>query len=230
MPKKSPKPPGPIPVAIPSAVEMVGKTFGRLVVLKFSHSTKDYRRYWECKCACGQVCLVDGAYLRQSRTRSCGCLRRETERTCRVTHGQSRTALYGIWRTMISRCNNPNAVGYKKYGAVGISVCDRWAKSFEDFLSDMGPRPSPKHSLDRYPNQGGNYEPGNVRWATSSEQARNSKNAKILVYQGETRCLLEWCEKLQLPYETVKRRLQMGWSVADAFTKPLKNGSPVCRK
>jgi hypothetical protein len=93
--------------------------------------------------------------------------------------------LYGIWKGMLDRCYNPKSPSYKYYGALGVSVCERWRDSFQDFLADVGKRRSSKLSLDRYPNNSGDYEPGNVRWATSKQQNRNKKRSSK--YTGSLR-------------------------------------------
>lgn len=125
-------------------------------------------------------------------TESCGCLREEMRPNLHLTHGYSDTRLYGIWNSMIQRCTNPNVKAFKDYGGRGIRVCDKWLNSFEDFLADIGERPSLKHSLDRYPNNDGNYEPGNVRWATTQEQSRNKRDNHWLEYKGEIKIFKDW--------------------------------------
>jgi hypothetical protein len=120
---------------------------------------------------------------------------------------------------MLSRCTNPNFPKHKCYGARGIGVCDRW-RSYENFLADMGRKPSPLHSIDRIDNDG-NYEPGNCRWATSLEQARNKRNTMHIDMGGRIVCLREACEILGLSYNTAQRRLNaLGWSVEDTLSIP----------
>jgi len=103
---------------------------------------------------------------------------------------------------MIGRCYRPRNHRYAWYGGRGIRVCDRWRTSFEAFLADVGPRPTPRHSLDRIDNDG-DYEPGNVRWATSFEQSRNRRNVKLYTHDGETLTLSEWADRVGLPYSTL---------------------------
>lgn len=153
----------------------VGQRFTRLVVI--ARAGKDR---WRVRCDCGTEKNVYTQSLRTT-TKSCGCLKREVDAQRRgtLTHGQARRVdgkrppVYAVWAAMIQRCENPKAIGYERYGGRGIRVCERW-QSFADFASDVGERPSAKHSIDRIdPN--GNYEPGNVRWATAAEQARTRR-------------------------------------------------------
>lgn len=154
-------------------VDLVGRRFGRLVVVAFDGMASRSTSKWVCVCDCGSRPTVSGQHLRNGGIRSCGCLRREVAALVRRSHGRSLTAEYTTWSSMKSRCENRNDRSFKRYGAVGISVCGRWRDSFENFLHDMGPRPAGR-SIDRI-NGAGNYEPGNCRWATRSEQNLNRR-------------------------------------------------------
>lgn len=128
------------------------------------------------------------------------------------------TSTYRTWQGMLNRCRNRKKRQYQDYGGRGISVCERWA-SFEMFLSDMGERPSPKHTLDRIDNDG-NYEPGNCRWATYSEQARNSRRTRWLTVGDETMVLTDWAKRSGICDVTIYKRLQRGWSAERAVWDP----------
>jgi hypothetical protein len=128
---------------------------------------------------------------------------------------------YSIWSGMRSRCANAKRSDYKMYGGKGISVCERWM-CFENFFADMGPRPSPAHSLDRYPNQRGNYEPGNVRWATARQQANNTYDNRLVTHHGVTRSVSEWARVQGLTVSALFGRLNNGWSIARALLTPMR--------
>lgn len=181
----------------------------------------------ECRCDCGSIEVFRLPALRSGKTQSCGCLALEMaiERGHKYggqtkTHGGTGTAEYQIWLGMKARCLNPNSPGYERYGARGIGVCQRWIDSFPAFLADMGPRPSEVHSIDRYPNQSGNYEPGNCRWATAKEQARNTRGNVILEIDGRCLCVSEWAEELAVSASLIFHRLERGWSAEDALKNP----------
>jgi hypothetical protein len=131
---------------------------------------------------------------------------------------------YRTWINMKSRCYNPNTPQFYRYGGRGIGVCEQWRSSFKDFFCDVGSRPTPEHSLDRWPNQNGNYEPGNVRWATSIEQSRNLTNNRIVQVGGRSMTLAQAVEAAPVPYNTVLYRLRRGWSVDDALSRPAQKG------
>ena len=138
-------------------------------------------------------------------------------KTTRVKHGQTKTRLFSIWSCMIDRCRNQRNIAYKRYGGRGIKVCERW-KSFVSFKADMGEPPTSEHQLDRFPNNNGNYEPGNCRWATAKEQANNRRSSKLLMYSGRVQTMRQWCDELGLKYSTVTMRLwKYGWTIEQAF-------------
>jgi hypothetical protein len=159
-------------------VDLAGQRFGQLIVLERGRSNAKKARdaAWRCRCDCGAEKTVLGKNLRGGLTRSCGHLVSERMRA-RATHGESRplTPEYRTWGAMITRCENPHKTGFKNFGGRGVKVCDEWRNDFATFLAYVGRKPSPKHSLDRWPDNDGDYRPGNVRWATTKEQRANQR-------------------------------------------------------
>lgn len=160
---------------------LAGQKFGRLVVTGFSH--REGSSYlWNCKCDCGNESKVRAYGLKSGKTQSCGCLRTERRIEKITKHGNSikskgKTPEYVAWQEIKRRCYNPKFRQFSDYGGRGITVCDRWKDSFENFLIDMGEKPAPNHSLDRI-DVNGNYEPSNCRWADRILQQRNQRVRK----------------------------------------------------
>lgn len=165
-----------------SAIDMVGQRFGRLLVIaRHGACALNGGATWSVVCDCGRGAVVPRGSLISGRTKSCGCLAAEAgvrnapiAHAAATKHGQHLTRLYRAWTSMKSRCLTPSAGNYSRYGAKGVRVCDEWQRSFEAFADHVGEPPTPKHTLDRK-NPFGNYEPGNVRWATPKEQANNRR-------------------------------------------------------
>ncbi len=178
-------------VSEPHLPSLVGQTFGRLTVLRKDAVLERGAATWVCQCTCGKIAIVRQLNLRNGNTRSCGCYQAETRRIANRKHGKSTTREYRTWDGIKKRCRDPKQHNYKYYGGRGIKVCDRWLHSFENFLEDMGPKPTPyrSYSIDRI-NPNGDYAPDNCRWATAAEQERNKrrllteldiKNIKVLL-------------------------------------------------
>lgn len=202
--------------------DLTGLVYGRLLVSEFSHASSG-KMYWLCVCSCGRSAVVVAGNLRSGHARSCGCLQREARASVgkeNRTHGKHRTPEYRTWAAMLHRCTNPNANNYRDYGGRGISVCESW-KRFENFYAYMGPRPSPKHSIDRIDNDG-NYEPGNCRWASNRQQNRNTRSNVCLSHQGKTQCIAAWAEELDAPVQTIFSRVKRGWSIGRIVATPIQ--------
>ncbi len=140
-----------------------------------------------------------------------------------ATHGLSQIPEYQVWRAMIQRCEKPTSAMYPHYGGRGIAVCERWRDSVVNFVSDMGRRPTDKHSLDRI-NNDGPYSPENCRWATVEEQIANTSVARLLTFNGETMTISGWSRRTGLGRFTIAQRLDRGWTVERALSAPPKMG------
>lgn len=164
--------------------------------------------------------------LRSGGTKSCGCYAREKLSSISTKHGHTKnrrvTSEYRAWCKMKERCNNKKDKCYPNYGGRGIKICDRWECSFENFLEDMGYKPSSKHSIDRI-DVNGDYRPSNCRWATAKEQARNKTNNRVIHYKGKELCSSHWGEVLGMHRSTIEQRLDRGWSVEKALTTPVRH-------
>ncbi len=171
----------------------------------------------ECSCACGSgLRLYRLTSLQVGHTKSCGCWNAAS----RITHGQTQASEYRAWCAMKARCLNTKTGCYKNYGGRGITVCDEWRDSFKAFFAHIGPRPSPNHSIDRYPDNNGNYEPGNVRWATAPQQRRNSRQNTYLTINGETHCLADWARIAGVGNSAFSGRIKRNWPKEKLLSPP----------
>lgn len=196
----------------------IGERFSRLVVVAV---TPGLRNSVTARCDCGATWKGNITTLRSGATKSCGCFNLDAISGRNTTHGMSKTPEYRAWKALKKRCYNMNGPDYPLYGARGIRVCNRWLEDFVNFFMDMGERPSSKHSVDRI-DSNGNYEPGNCRWATALQQARNTSRNVRYEYQGRSLTIKEWCDELNLPLGSIKSRLADGWEVESAFETPVK--------
>ncbi len=199
-------------------VNIRGLRFGRLVAMELTELRIDRSVAWICMCDCGNWCIRSGRNLRNERTTSCGCKRDEFLRgETAIIHGMSKLRTYKIWSSMKHRCADPKN---KYYGGKGVSVCKRWAKSFESFLDDMGLCPD-GYQIDRKDGKG-NYEPSNCRWVTVQEQQRNKENVGKISVDGIARSLSGWSEVFGIKKSTISERLRRGWPDQKAVSEPVR--------
>lgn len=197
-----------------SKIDLTGKKIGLLMVLsEEGQRNKNGEILYKVQCECGKIAVKLGALLKSGKTKSCG--------RCKLLIGKhllSSSRENRIWRLMKDRCLNEKSTSYKNYGGRGITICERWINSFTNFYADLGE--SNGLTLDRI-NTHGNYEPSNCRWASTTTQARNKTNNKLINYKGETKCLSEWCEILGVHVGTMWNRINNGWSIERCFQTPV---------
>lgn len=203
-------------VGIRLSTSGVGERSGSLIQLgaRFRVGSKTRAVY---QCDCGEITCAQVSNVQGGRTSSCGCVGKRNRSTA---SGHSDSLTYNSWKAMIARCCSPAHPKYRRYGGRGIVVCDRWM-DFLAFLEDMGERPSKEHSIDRYPNNDGGYEPGNCRWATRQQQARNSSTVTLLTIRGVSKSIVEWSEEEgSVNYVCILGRLSRGWKPERAVFLP----------
>lgn len=187
--------------------DLRGKKFGKLTAVERLGPS------WRCVCECGNERLLPTGHLMSGHSMSCGC-------NC-YTHRKSRTIEYLVWSRMKARCYDPNSPSWDHYGGRGIKLCKKWEFDFAAFLADVGHRPAPGYSIERI-NNDGDYEPGNVRWATAKEQANNRSTTVLLTFNGKTQTTTQWCDELGIPYQRLMQRIKRGWSAESALTAPVE--------
>ena len=203
-------------------IDLTGQKFGRLTVIERAENSKQRRAQWFCKCDCGNSIVVRSAELLRGNTHSCGCFKKQRISETHTTHGMKGTKIYRIWCGMIQRCTNPNNPKYKDYGERGIKVCERWL-NFENFYEDISKLlhfGEKCYSLDRI-NNNGNYEPSNLRWATSKMQCRNKSNNRLVEYEGNLITLTEASELSGINYGTLRSRYKQG-DRGDKLFRPVR--------
>lgn len=201
-------------------IDITGQRFGRLVVQTRAANAGHHLR-WDCVCDCGQARTINSSHLKTGHTVSCGCMASETTAARNVStakHGMWKSPEFGIWTSMIKRCYNPKAKRFSDYGGRGITVCDEWRASFKAFYDHIGPRPSASHSVDRIRNEEG-YAPGNVRWATDTEQNNNKRTNVTALIGGEVMTAAQIAAKFGLGHRTVCYRIATGKTEAEIIAK-----------
>ena len=224
------------PVPVGTKRDLTGERFARYVVVGFvrrvAQPGKGWKRWWLCRCDCGEFRVVQEGNLRSGMARSCGCFKRDNARALYTTHGATHTPLYRRYRTMVERCENPRNAKFPRYGGRGITVCARWRAAFEAWRADMG-EPPPGATIERRENDAGYWcghceeclrlaRPANCRWANAVEQGRNKRNNRMMTFGGETLCVSEWAARLNVSMGTLWSRLDRGMSDAETLTRPFR--------
>ena len=204
------------------AIDLSGERFGSLVATKRAEN-KGRNTYWICVCDCGRTISVSTTHLRRGKTKSCGCQTSKLKSINHQTHGLTETHLYNIWIGMKQRCFSENHSSYSDYGGRGITICEEWKDDFTAFY-DWSLRNGWNEGLeiDRMDNNG-SYSPENCRWVSRTVQNNNKRNNHYIEYNGKTQTMAQWAKELNMNPVTLKSRIRRGWSIEDAFTKPISN-------
>lgn len=209
-----------------NGIDHIGHKFGMLTVIRRAEPVgRSKHIHWLTSCDCGGQKVVKGKCLRDGSAYHCGCLLKSILSASATKHGHSRGARreYSSWSSMKQRCLSPTHIGWEYYGGRGISICQRWIDSYEAFYEDMGTMPDGKYSLDRYPDHNGNYEPGNCRWATDSEQNKNRRPmGRKVMFLGQLITIAELAKFSPYQAITVRNKIiRQGLSPEEAikFTK-----------
>ncbi len=199
--------------------DLTEQRFGRLIAKSIVGKQNRYV-LWLCHCDCGSIIHMTSRRLISGNTQSCGCFRRDATRQRYTTHGLRRAPEYQTWANMLIRCkrDDKNAKWYRERG---IAVCDRWLTDFQAFYDDMGPRPSPQHSIERKNNALG-YSPENCCWATAIDQNNNRRNNRFLTFNGKTQTVTQWAREIGVTYSTISNRLRSGWPIEKILSKSLE--------
>ncbi len=204
-------------------IDLTGQRFGRWLVIELAGQSPGGNFLWLCRCDCGNEKPVLSGSLRSGVSKSCGCYSAELTTAKNKTHGLYGTPEYCSWAGMKYRCLTPTCKRYEDYGGRGITVCERWMR-FENFLEDMGNKPSPEMGIERIDNDKG-YYPENCKWGTEEEQQNNKRNSVFIEFKGIKKTLAQWAREVGIPCSALRARIiDYGWDIEKSLTTPsLKN-------
>lgn len=199
-------------------IDLKNKKYNKWTVLALDR-IENRKSYWLCKCDCGTEKIIYGGSLKSGTSKSCGCFRKES--MPKKANGLAKTRINNIYHSMKSRCNNKNVKRYKNYGGRGIKVCDSWNNNFLEFYNwAINNGYDDNLTLDRI-NVDGNYEPNNCRWVPLEKQFYNKTDNVFYIVEGKKKCLAELCKEYNMPYQTVRKRLERGKDILNALTTPI---------
>jgi len=204
-------------------IDLTGIRFNQLVAIKFTGETKiNGNAIWLFICDCGNQLITEGYSVKTGKIKSCKECGKKRAAQASIKHGLSNTPEFRTWAEIKIRCYNIKSTSYERYGARGITMCDRWINSFENFLCDMGRKPSRYHSIDRI-NNNGDYSPQNCRWASPIEQANNKSNNVVIEHNGIKDTIPGWCRRTGLTYASLRHRILIAkWDIEKALTTKMK--------
>lgn len=203
---------------------LIGETFNKWIVIGPGEKTKDGHKTWLCECNCeNHVQRYVREYdLISQKSKSCGCLQKEKVKEFKTKHGQCNSSLYNIWSEMKQRVKNEKNEHYRDYGGRGIKICDSWL-DFENFYKWAINNGYQKGLSIERKNVNGNYCPENCEWIELKHQQRNKRTSNKIKINKEEKCLAEWCQIYDMPYDTVRARIKLlGWEPEKALIQPIK--------
>lgn len=199
-------------------VDLAGRRVGKVVILPQFIIAGNGGCKWKYKCDCGMEAFAWAESLQRNPNFCCKECRKQVLRKSRTVHGGRYTREYKVWQSMIQRCENPNSIAYKDYGGRGISVCAVWRLNFQAFLSDVGKCPLANLTIERI-NNDGNYEAGNCRWATVTEQLNNQRRNRIISFNGKTQTWAQWARETGIDKTLIRQRALKGWPAWKILSK-----------
>ncbi len=204
---------------MPKIIDLKNKRFHRLLVVDGPEIRKQFT-HWKCKCDCGNFKWIAAAKLKNGHTKSCGCYRKIRFKENLTTHGLRYHPLYNIWNTMKQRCLNENTLSYEYYGGRGIKVCKSWHDDFIQFYKwSISNGYKKELQIDRIDNDG-DYKPSNCRFVTSKVNNNNRRSCRLITFNGVTKNTTQWSELTGIGRTIIISRIERGWAVRDALTKP----------
>lgn len=205
--------------------DLTGQRFGRLTALKFNNiNPKNRCAVWLCKCDCGNTLLIDSSRLTSGNTKSCGCIKKELNKTRAIKHGYYNNRLYKIWYDMKRRCYNKNRKSYRYYGAKGIKICNEWLNDFSNFYNwAMNNGYNDTLTIERI-DYNGNYCPKNCKWISLGEQAQNTSHNHFITFKNKTMTITQWSKELGINRKTIRERLNKGWKIENVLSQQKYTG------
>lgn len=201
-----------------------GDVFGRLKIIELNKLKKSGHFYHLCICDCGNEKMVMNGNLKKGKTKSCGCLNKE-KLSLRAKHNMHGTKEYAAWNNMWTRCTNPKSDRYQNYGGRGICVCKEW-ENFQNFIADMGLKPSADHSIGRI-NNDGNYCKENCRWETTDQQKINTSKSVLIEFNGLKKIASQWALEFGMSEFQIRQRYARGIKPPELFCKENFNEVPI---
>ena len=211
-------------MAYKTKLDISGEKYGFLQAVEYRGRTKHNQAIWLFRCTaegCGNEVEMPAHVVKSGNTKSCGCMTKKLKSISKTTHGASSSSVYGSYKSMLRRCNDPKNRMFHRYGGRGITVCERWLgpQGAANFLADMGEKPSPRHTIERI-NNDGPYSPENCRWATMAEQSENRATTRLIAVGEALMSQAAWDRTLGNGLNIVGDRIRRGWSAEEAVTTP----------